>query len=301
MAICHPELGAYLDRLAGHYGPSYLRSDPLALVRAFPRPEDREIAGFLAAGLAFGRVDLILMHLRDLWERLDHAPAEVAEAWSDADGLRLRGFVHRWVRGEHVAAVIAALGRVRRRYGSLREAFLAGYDPVAEDLAGSLSRFLGVLRRDLGSAAAGGTADAALPQGLRTFFVDPAGGAACKRLNLFLRWMVRPDDGIDLGLWAPVRPAQLVMPVDTHVARLSAILGLTGRRTVDWRMAREIRDRLRTWDPDDPVRYDFPLSRLGILDACPRRADPAKCAACSLLPVCVLGRAGAARVASAAA
>jgi uncharacterized protein (TIGR02757 family) len=101
--------------------------------------------------------------------------------------------------------------------------------------------------------------------------------------------MVRPDDGVDLGLFAPVRPGQLVVPLDTHVARISRYLGLTHRRTVDWKMAVEVTDGLRILDPADPVRYDFALSRLGILDECPRRVDPVHCARCSLVSVCSLG------------
>jgi uncharacterized protein (TIGR02757 family) len=127
---------------------------------------------------------------------------------------------------------------------------------------------------------------------VRTFFPDPARGGACKRLNLYLRWMVRPDDGVDLGLFGSVRPGQLVVPLDTHVSRISRYLGLTGRRTVDWKMAVEVTESLRRWDRDDPVRFDFALSRLGILDACPRRIDPERCAACSLVSVCRLRGAG---------
>jgi uncharacterized protein (TIGR02757 family) len=114
-----------------------------------------------------------------------------------------------------------------------------------------------------------------------------------KRVNLFLRWMIRPDDGIDLGLWEPVRPAQLVIPLDTHVSRISRYLGLTDRRTVDWKMAVEVTRTLRGLDGDDPVRFDFALSRLGILDLCPRRVDPERCRACSLVSVCRLGTGGA--------
>jgi uncharacterized protein (TIGR02757 family) len=125
---------------------------------------------------------------------------------------------------------------------------------------------------------------------VRAFLADPARGAACKRLNLFARWMVRPDDGVDLGLFAPARPDQLVIPLDTHVARISRYLGLTTRGTVDWRMAAEVTAALRRFCPRDPVRYDFALSRLGILNACPRRADPRRCRGCLLLPGCVLGR-----------
>ena len=107
-------------------------------------------------------------------------------------------------------------------------------------------------------------------------------------MNLFLRWMVRPDDGVDLGVWRHVSPSQLIIPLDTHVSRIASYLGLTQRRTVDWRMAQEVTRRLRQIDPDDPVKYDFALCRLGILDACPRRRDPIKCAGCDLLSVCTL-------------
>jgi uncharacterized protein (TIGR02757 family) len=102
--------------------------------------------------------------------------------------------------------------------------------------------------------------------------------------------MVRNDDGVDLGLLSPVRPDQLVVPLDTHVSRISRYLGLTARRTVDWKMAAEVTNKLRRLDAADPVRYDFALSRLGILAACPRRVDPEQCASCSLVSVCTLGR-----------
>jgi uncharacterized protein (TIGR02757 family) len=280
MVQARPELGAYLDRLAQSYGPEYLHTDPIGEVRRFADPEDREVAAFLAAGLAFGRVSIILEHLRDLWERLDHAPARTVDAWRAADARRLRGFTHRWVTAADLSVVLSTLGRARRRHGSLRALFLAGYDPGEKDLAGSLARFVKVLRGNRER----------LPLGVATFFPDPARGGACKRLNLYLRWMVRSDDGIDLGLLSEVRPEQLVIPLDTHVSRISRYLGLTGRRTVDWKMAVEVTDRLRLLDPVDPVRYDFALSRLGILEACPRRVDPVCCAACALVPVCTLGR-----------
>jgi uncharacterized protein (TIGR02757 family) len=290
MTRAHPELASYLNRLCVTFGADHIRTDPLGEVRRYTGADDLEVAGFLAAGLAFGRVASILAHLRDLWERLDHRPAALADGWSAAEAVRLRGFVHRWVRGRDVAAVMAALGRARRRHGSLRELFLAGYDPREHDLKGALSRFVNGLRSEVrlgGGRRAPG--ESSLPQGVRTFFADPERGGACKRLNLFARWMVRPDDGVDLGLFAPVRPDQLVIPLDTHVARLSRYLGLAERRTVDWRMAAEVTGSLRRLDGRDPVRYDFALSRLGILDACPRRLDPARCAACSLITVCRLG------------
>jgi uncharacterized protein (TIGR02757 family) len=277
-------LGEYLDSLTREYGTGYLHTDPIGAVRRFADPEDRELAAFLAAGIAFGRVSIILQHLDDLWDRLEGRPAKVVHDWSSADAPRLRGFVHRWIPGDELALVLAALSRARREHGSLRHLFLEHYDASERDLSRPLAKFVDALRGFVPSRGK------ALPRGVATFFPSPEQGGACKRLNLFLRWMVRRDDGIDLGLWTPVRPDQLVMPLDTHVSRLSRYLGLTHRRTVDWKMALEIADNLRTLDPVDPIRYDFALSRLGILEACPRRVNPILCAACSLVPVCTLGR-----------
>jgi uncharacterized protein (TIGR02757 family) len=290
-AMVQTALGPYLDRLAAEYGSRYLHTDPIGEVRRFTDPDDRELAAFLASGLAFGRVDLILAHVRDLWDRLDHAPAAAVDGWSRRDARRLQGWVHRWVGEQDLDRVLVALGRARRRYGSLGRLFLSGYDPNPPDLRTSLSRFVSALRAEI---RVGGRPlpESRLPRGVRTFFADPERGGACKRLNLFLRWMVRPDDGIDLGLLSPVRTDQLVIPVDTHVSRISRYLGLTSRRTVDWKMAAEITGNLKRLDRRDPVRYDFAISRLGILDACPRRVDPGRCSACSLVPVCTLGREG---------
>lgn len=291
MTSPRPDLGPFLDALSATYGPQYLHTDPLGEVRRFDNSHDREIAAFLAAGLAFGRVDIILANLRDLWTRLDHAPAAVVDGWRPRDAARCTGFVHRWVGDDDMALLLAGLSRARRDHGSLRALFLAGYEPADRDLGPSLDRFVTALRNTIRvGRSRRPPAETDLPRGVRTFFAAPSRGGACKRLNLFLRWMVRPDDGVDLGWFQPVRSDQLVIPLDTHVARISRYLGLTQRRTVDWRMASEVTTALKRWDPTDPVRYDFALSRLGILDACPRRQDDQKCAACALVSVCTLGR-----------
>jgi len=287
-----PALGSYLERLTRTYGPHYLHTDPVGEVRRFDIPEDREVAGFLAAGLAFGRVDIILAHLRELWDRLEGQPARATLEPPSRRRRRLRGFVHRWVRGEDVALVLGALGSARRRHGSLRGLFLRGYDPSAPDLQGAMALFLASLRRGIRDGGRP-VALSRLDYGTRTFFPDPARGGAMKRVNLFLRWMVRPDDGVDLGLWDPVRANQLVIPLDTHVSRISRYLGLTARRTVDWKMAVEVTGALRDLDGDDPVRFDFALSRLGILEMCPKRVEVRRCRACPLVTVCRLGRGGA--------
>ncbi|GAC1603956.1 MAG: hypothetical protein NVS4B10_16730 [Myxococcales bacterium] len=120
---------------------------------------------------------------------------------------------------------------------------------------------------------------------LKHLLPHPARGSACKRLNLFLRWMIRPADGVDFGLWE-VPAAALVIPLDTHVHRIGRFIGLTRRADLSWRTAEEITARLRTLDADDPVRYDFALSHLGISGSCPSRRDARKCEGCPLQPIC---------------
>ena len=127
-----------------------------------------------------------------------------------------------------------------------------------------------------------------LPHGARYLLSVPDGQAAAKRWCLFLRWMVRPADGVDLGLWSDISTRRLTIPLDTHVARIGAYIGLTDRRTPGWAMAREITGNLARYCPDDPTRFDFAISHLGIMGSCPRRRNPVKCAGCDLLSACRL-------------
>ena len=278
-----PRLGEFLDQIAGRYGADYLYSDPLGRVHHFKSQDDLEVAGFLAAGLALGRVETILAKLDELWERLDFAPARSADHWVPSDHRRLRGFRHRWIEGSDVGRVLAALGRCRREYGSLRELFAKVYRPAEPNLSGAASRFV-----DAVAARVPGRRP--LPRGTASFLVNPKNGSACKRLNLYLRWMVRPCDGVDLGVFSKIDPAKLIMPLDTHIARIGGYLGLTNRSTADLKMAEEITRSLSQFNSGDPVGYDFALSRLGILKECPVKVNPKQCRPCVLLPVCRKGR-----------
>ena len=125
----------------------------------------------------------------------------------------------------------------------------------------------------------------AIPRERDFLFPDPRRGSACKRHHMFLRWVVRDGDGVDLGIWTVLSPRDLIVPVDTHMARLGRWLGLTARRTADGRMAEEITDAFRAVCPEDPVRFDFPLTRIGILKACTSQAR-GKCDRCPLEPAC---------------
>jgi len=151
-------------------------------------------------------------------------------------------------------------------------------------VSGSLNRYTAAVLA-LDYTAVFGTSAIPADSYFPFLFPAPASGSACKRLCMMLRWLVRPADGIDLGLWNGVSPAQLIIPVDTHVSRISRYLGLTGRKAADWRMAQEITAALRTFDPADPVKYDFSLAHLGISDGCDGK-DPSRCISCPIVEIC---------------
>jgi len=240
------------------------------------------VAGLVAAGLAFGGVRTILASVGKALAPLGPEPARGLAAMGDRELRRaLRGFRHRWVDGDDVAALLGAVRRVRDEHGSLESLFVRG-DPGGPDVEGALAAFAGALRNaDPGFARRGAAA----------FVPSPAGGSACKRPALFLRWMVR-DDGIDTGTWTRIDRARLVLPLDTHTARISRALGLLRRPEDDWKAVREATASLRRLDPLDPAKYDFALCRLGILDLCPRKRRAATCRACDLYDVCRYGRNG---------
>jgi uncharacterized protein (TIGR02757 family) len=277
-------LKPFLDPLFlryGHHG--WLDSDPISLPHGYSDDADREVVAFISAMLAFGNVTAMLDYLKRLFGRLGEHPAEVIQG-STADTLTglTRGLKYRWITEEDASTFLAMIGGVLRRFGSLEGAFRGG-------LPGQVvSPHEGL--RSLRSALleAGGDQGLSLERrGTRYLVSGVEGTGACKRYNLYLRWMVRSDD-VDLGLWQCLTPAQLIIPVDTHIARISRYIGLTSRDVPDMKMAKEITETLRFIDPEDPTKYDFALCRLGILGACPKRRNPVTCDACSLLPVCQL-------------
>lgn len=286
-----PELHHHLERLYATFDVRWLSPDPLEFVRRYSAPRDQEIAGFFAAGLAYGRVGQILAALDRIGAVFGESPADFVRNFRpEADAARFRGLRHRFHGPRDFTLLTVLLGRALARWGSLEALFLAGDDPASPDVGPGLSAFCRTLldTSDLprGPGVRRGRLTKEAP--VRLFFCSPDDGSACKRLNLWLRWMVRGSDGLDLGVWTRVSPARLVIPLDTHVARIGRYIGLSARRTPDWRMAREMTESLRQLDPADPVKYDFALCRLGILDQCPRRRDETRCAACLLKPVCTL-------------
>ena len=258
-------------------------ADPVAFVHRYPDPRDAEIAGLVAAALAFGNVVALRRSVAEALERLGPRPGQSAvDDDFAALSARLAGFVHRTARGHDLARLLAGAGQMLRAHGALGARLRQHFDAHEHALRPALSAWVGELRASAG-APARRRSGAGHPAEL---LPDPAAGSACKRLLLYLRWMVRPRDGVDLGLW-DLPASALIIPLDTHVHRIARNLGLTARRDLSWRTAEEVTAALRRFDPEDPVGYDFALCHMGISRACPSRRDEGKCAGCGLRAHCV--------------
>ena len=265
-ASTRSKLACELDELCLRYDRRFLDSDPVGIVRGFDDPEDREIAGLIAAGLAYGRVASIRGSLTAVLHAMGGRPARFVAGFDPVrDGRRFDGFVHRFTRGRDIALMLHLVRQAKRRSGSLESFFLEGdADPASATLGPALDAFG---ERLFALDARPFLPDGIVPRrdGARWLLPLPAAGSACKRSCLFLRWMVRPDDGVDCGVWTRVSPSRLVLPLDTHLLKVVSSLGWTRRKSAGWPMALEVTARLRALDPADPIRFDFALSRLGIL------------------------------------
>jgi uncharacterized protein (TIGR02757 family) len=254
-----------LDRLYTEFNHADSAADPIQIVRRFSRADDREIVGFVAAALAFGRVSSVLQSIGRVLAVIGPAPAAYIRRFDPRrDGPAFAGIVHRWTREADIVAMLWLLRQMLDRAGSVEGFFLEGYDAGADDIADALDSFsTRAMALDL-KAAYG-----RVPKrpGVCYFFPRPSAGSACKRLNLFLRWMVR-NDALDLGIWTRVSPAKLIVPLDTHVIRVGRCLRLTAYTSPGWRMARDVTASLRRIDPLDPVKYDFSVCHLGMMNAC---------------------------------
>jgi len=276
-----------LDRLYETFNNPDSSTDPIQLVRRWQRPDDREVVGFCAASLAFGRVGSVLQSIERLLSIMGDQPASYVRQFSpERDRGAFRTLGHRWIRGVDLAALVWVMRQMLEKHGSIEGFFLSGYDPAMADIRDALDVFSDrALRLDL-KAVYGRVPS---KPGVAYFFPRPAKGSGCKRLNLFLRWMVRRD-ALDLGVWSGVSPAKLIVPLDTHVIRVGRCLRLTRRTTPGWLMAHEITSSLRRLDPDDPVKYDFALCHLGMMNACGFSRPSVGNSQCPLRGVCRPGR-----------
>jgi uncharacterized protein (TIGR02757 family) len=239
---------AKLEQLYRTYNRrKYVHPDPLEFLYAYPDVRDREIVGLVASCLAYGRVAQILRSVKAVLDLLGAHPAKfVISARPAVMARKLAGFKHRFTTGGEVACLLGGVRRIVSGYGSLNACFAAGIGKGDSSLLPALDRF----SREMGC--------------VKSYLVpSPADGSACKRLNLFLRWMVR-SDAVDPGGWRGVDKRLLIVPLDTHMAKIGRMLGLTSGKSANIGMALDITAAFREVAPDDPVRYDFALTRFGI-------------------------------------
>ena len=259
---------AALDALYESFNYPESAPDPIQIVRRYRQLPDREIVAFIAAGLAFGRVASVMTSIEAVCRVIGPAPADFVRAFDPAaHGRPLRSLVHRWTKGDDLVALLWILRRMLDDHGTLERAFASGLDGSAVDVGDAIEQFSSYARGiDLRPAYR------RVPRtpGAHYFFTRPSTGSACKRMNLFLRWMVR-QDGVDPGGWRAIGRRQLIVPLDTHTIRIGRCLRLTRRSTPGWKMAADITAALRQLDPDDPVRYDFALCHLSMQGACTPR------------------------------
>jgi len=276
------KLKSCLDGLARDYDSRFLDTDPLGLVHRYRSDEDRETAGLVVSTLAYGSALQIRRSASSVLDAAGPSPARFVRTLTPERALEVFGaFKHRWTGGGDIAFLFWAAGEIAREHGSIgglvRE-LDDGAKPTIEETMIRFSDWMRTRHADFFSRTG-------LPRGAPFPIPSPARGSACKRLAMYFRWMVRGPDGIDFGIWNFIPSRRLVVPVDAHVARMGECLGLTARRTPDWRMVLEITDSLRRLDPEDPVRYDFALVRPGILRECTSRSR-GDCRSCLLRAVC---------------
>ena len=269
-----------LERLYGKYNHRKLiKPDPLQFVYNYSKRPDMEIAAFLASALAYGRVQQIEKSLADLFGRMGDSPLEFIGNFDGRQREKLKSFKHRFTGGDCLSDLLALLKKIILENGSIENFFLLGYRKTDRSIIPALSNFCDSLVNIYAESHNGQT-----ERGLKYLLASPTAGSACKRLNLFLRWMVRDDD-VDTGLWKSVDKAKLIVPVDVHIGRLCRILKFHTHKTVSLSTALKITDSFSRIERADPVKYDFALSRIGIVEDCTGNLGP-KCRSCELFGLC---------------
>ena len=235
--------------------PSFIHDDPVRIPHLFTRKQDIEITGLFAAVLAWGNRTTIIRKCTELIQRMDGAPYQFITQHSEADLKALVGFKHRTFNDTDLLYFVAFLQHWYLKNNSLETAFSRGMKKKDVDITHALNHFRHVF-----------FSLPHVPHRTLKHISSPSQKSACKRLNMYLRWMVRKDDcGVDFGIWNSIKPAQLICPLDLHVQRVALELGLLKRTQSDWQAALELTNELRTFDLNDPVKYDFALFGMGIM------------------------------------
>jgi uncharacterized protein (TIGR02757 family) len=252
------DLIAFFNKKVDQFNqPSFIKDDPVFVPHQFKKKQDIEISGFFAATFAWGIRTTIINKSMELMKRMDMRPHDFILHHSDNDLKALLDFKHRTFNATDLLYFIEFLKHHYRSNDSLESAFFSSRDYVSEDV---VEKGLNHFYKYFFSLE-----DA--PSRTRKHVAAPQRNSSCKRLNMFLRWMVRKDNcGVDFGIWKNISPSQLICPVDLHVARVAKRFGLLDRRQVDWQSAIELTQYLRKLDAEDPAKYDYALFGLGILE-----------------------------------
>ena len=270
-----------LDKLFEKYSRRrYLKTDPVQFLHHYDDRRDAETAGFIASAFAFGRVEKIIETVGAILQVSGKSPYKFLRRFSRTrDGAAFKGFKYRFIKDKDLVDFLHRASMILRKFGSFEKCFLAGYTRGK-----GVKEALGAFVRHILDGKAQG-----IPSSRAARFLTPSpeSGSPCKRLNLFLRWMVRSDE-VDMGIWSRVSPSDLVVPVDTHMAKVSQWIGLTELTSIRWALAESITESLRRLDPSDPVKYDFAITRPGIMGRC--SSEVPGCDGCELNVVCAGNR-----------
>lgn len=255
MPLSHQELHRFLEENYNRFNrPDFIPNDPISIPHKFSRKEDIEISGFLVALIAWGRRDSIIRSAETLMARMEWQPFEFVMNANDASLEALDGFVHRTFNSLDARAMVLSLRHAYQQHQGLEGIFSSGFQ------AGSNNSFDAIVyaRKTL-------TSGEHFPQRTHKHLANPAKGSSAKRINMFLRWMIRQDrKGVDFGIWTNISPSLLICPLDVHTGNVGRELGLLTRKQNDWKAALELTESLRAFCAEDPVKYDFSLFGIGV-------------------------------------
>lgn len=249
-----PSLKAFFDSKVAVYNQvSFIKDDPICIPHLFSTKQDIEIAGFFASIFAWGNRTTIIQKSKELMQLMDNAPHAFCTGHKESDLKKLLAFKHRTFNTTDLLYFISFFQEHYKKYDSLEDAFVLSPD---KDPAARLHQFHNYFFS---------FPDA--PPRTKKHIATPIKGSTCKRLNMYLRWMVRKDNkGVDFGIWNRIKPSELICPIDLHVARVAKRFQLLDRTKIDWQAGLELTQYLKTLDPKDPVKYDFALFGLGVIE-----------------------------------
>jgi uncharacterized protein (TIGR02757 family) len=274
-----------LDKISSKFNfAERIDNDPVCYVRRFKNIDDRETAGLISSAFAYGNVNIIIKTLGRIFNHLGSSPSDFLKNRSRKQFSIFDDFYYRFNNSDDLKTLLWTIGEIQIEWGSLETLFLKGYKQDSKANGGNFAAGLEHFSSAFNNLAK--KSPYTNRKNFEYFFPFPSKGSPCKRLCLFMRWMNRSDN-VDPGGWKGVNLSDLIIPLDTHIARIGKYLGFTKRKNADWRMAVEITESLKAIDPEDPLKYDFVLCHMGISGECPRKFDPEKCDLCILKNMCI--------------